>query len=83
MTEKSIREQERELFQSMAKVQQPLAPDSQELSVEEQRQVLMDMPWEDLLACARTIDWDEANKESIRRRWPSMSEEQVEYWANF
>jgi hypothetical protein len=83
MADKSIREQEHELFQSMTKVRQPLAPDSQESSVEDQRQVLMEMPWEDLLAHARTIDWVEVDKDNIRRRWPTMSEDQVEYWANF
>ncbi len=83
MADKSIRELERDLFASMAKVQQPLAPDSRELSVKDQPQALKEMPLEDLLALARTIDWVEADKASIRRRWPTMSEEQVEYWANF
>ena len=75
MADKSIREQERELFASMAKVRQPMAPDSQELSVKDQRTPLMEMPWEDLLAHARTIDWYRVDYEFAKRTWPSMSDE--------
>jgi hypothetical protein len=81
MADKSIREQESELFQSMTKVRQPMAPDSQEPSVMDQRQGLMEMPLEDLLAHARTIDWYRVDYEFAKRTWPSMSDEDAHRYA--
>jgi hypothetical protein len=83
---KTIREQETELFASMAKVEhQPLATDTpidpNTLSEEEYQRWLNTAPFDEVLAHARTIDWYAADYEFAKRTWPGLSDEECHRYA--
>ncbi len=85
-SEKGIRQQEEELFSSMAKVkQQPLANDvpidPHTLSAEQYRQWAAVAPFDEVLAHAEAIDWYRTDFEFAKRTWPSMTDEQAHHYS--